>query len=65
MNKFEIMTVESKNIMDDDALAMIQGGIAYLDEDCSCGSANTNTSGGDCTCGSGNSNKASLYLSFE
>ena len=60
----DIMILESRDIMQADALSQIKGGVSCAPKDCSCGNGNTNKGGGDCTCGGANNNSASS-LSFD
>lgn len=51
--------------LDSNMMEMLQGGYFSDVNDCTCGSANSNTTtqpdlSSDCTCGSGNSNKEKL-----
>lgn len=66
MNTQKLVVIEPENVLENNSLAKIMGGLDSELVDCSCGSANNNKSGGDCTCGSGNTNNTEAYsLSFD
>lgn len=54
-NELNGIVLLEDEVLEGSLLEMIKGG-CLIEEDCACGTGNTNKGNGSCTCGGGNSN---------